>query len=95
MIRIQTVDSGGQEPLLPATDGRRCSTEPLFDGAEGCTLGQHQDEPGAEDISSGQRQGLSDAAQFQLLIFTEHDATAGHTQLDVIRTSNVYSATDQ
>jgi hypothetical protein len=22
MIRIQTVDSGGQEPLLPATDGR-------------------------------------------------------------------------
>jgi hypothetical protein len=86
--------SGGREPLLPAPDARRCGTEPLLNGAVGCTLGQHQDEPGAEDISCGQRAGLSDAAEFQLLIFAEHDATAGHTESDVIRTGDVHSATD-
>jgi hypothetical protein len=55
--------------------------------------GQHQDEPGAEDISGGQRAGLGNTAEFQLLVFAEHHTIDGHTCLDVSRTSNVYSAT--
>ena len=56
-------------------------------------LGQHQDQPGAEDISSGQRAGLGDTAEFELLAVGENYGIAGHILLDVSRSSNVYSAT--
>jgi hypothetical protein len=54
---------------------------------------QHQDEPGAENISGGQRTGLRNTAEFDLLDFAKHHGIDGHICLDVSRTSNVYSAT--
>ena len=70
-----------------------CGPQLLLDAAERRALAQHQDQPGAEDISGRQRPGLSDVAEFQLLVFAEHKITAGHTWLDVIRASNLFSAT--
>ena len=93
MTRIQAVNPRGKEALLPAADGRRRGPQPLLDRTERHSLGQHQDEPAAEDISGGQRAGLGNTAEFQLLVFAEHHGIDGHTCLDVSRISNVYSAT--
>lgn len=92
-MRIQTVEARGEEALLPADDGRSRGPKSQLDGAEGRPFGQHQDKPGPKYVSSGQRTGLRDATEFQLLVFTEHDVVAGHTHLDVNKGSNVYSAT--
>jgi hypothetical protein len=93
MTPVQAVNPRGKEALLPAVDGRRRGPQPLLDSAERRSLGQHQDEPGAEDISGGERAGLGNTAEFRLLVFAEQHTIDGHTCLDVSRTSNVYSAT--
>src|SRR6266576_3852387 len=91
VIRIEAVDSGGEKALLPPVDGRCRRPQPLLDGTEASALGQQQDEPGAEYVSSRQRAGLGNPAEFELLVAAEHNVTAGHAQLDVFGTSNVYS----
>ena len=90
---IQAVDPGSNEALLPAADGRCRGPQPLLDRTERRSLGQHQDQTGAKDISGGQRTGLGNTAEFQSLVFAEQDGIGGHTCLDANRTSNVYSAT--
>ena len=82
-----------KEALLPPADRRRRGPQPLLDRIERRSLGQHQNQPGAEDISGGQRAGLGTTAEFQLLVFAEHHGICRHTCLDVNKTSNVYSAT--
>ena len=93
MTRIQAIHTRSKEALLPPADRRRRGPQPLLDRIERRSLGQHQNQPGAEDISGGQRAGLGTTAEFQLLVFAEHHGIDGHTCLDVSRTSNVYSAT--
>ena len=46
-----------------------------------------------KNIPGGQGTGLRNAAKFQMLIFTEDYLMAIHANLDVNRTSNVYSPT--
>jgi hypothetical protein len=68
MIGVEAIEAGGQKALLPANDRRCGGLEPLFDRIEGGPFGQHQEQLGAKHISGGQRTGLGDAAEFQLLI---------------------------
>jgi hypothetical protein len=93
MIGIQTVDPRSKETLLPAAYRRCRSSQPLLDRAERHTFGQHENQPGTEDISCRKRTRLGDAAEFKLLGFTEYHGIIGHTCLDADRASNVYSAT--
>ena len=93
MAGIQSVDAGSEEPLLPADDGRSGGPQPPLNGAERGTLGQHQDQTGAEDISGRQRTRLGDAAELALLTLGENYGIAGHTPLDVSGPTNVISAT--
>jgi hypothetical protein len=44
---------------LPADDGRRTGLQPAFDGVEGSSFGQHQDELGAKDVDRWQGTRLS------------------------------------
>jgi hypothetical protein len=92
MSRVQPVQSCGQETLLPAADGRSCPSQPLPDRTVRSALGQHQDQSGSEDIARRQGTGLSDTAEFDLLLFGKHDGVADHISLDVNADSNVYSA---
>jgi hypothetical protein len=62
----------------------------LRSSSERGACSQHQDEPGAENISGGQRRGLRNTAGFDLLGFAKHQGIDGHICLDVSRTSNVY-----
>jgi hypothetical protein len=62
--------------------GRCRRPQPLLDGTEASAPGQQQDEPGAEYVSSRQRAGLGNPAEFELLVSAEHNVTAGHAQLD-------------
>jgi hypothetical protein len=79
MTGIQTIHSGSEEALFPSADGRRCCPQPLLDGVERGVLGQHQDQPGAEDISGRQRAGLGDAAEFPLLAVGKNYRIPDHT----------------
>lgn len=85
MSGIQTIDVRSKKSLLPADDRRIRRPQPLPDGAEGGDLGQHQDEPGAEDISGGQGSRLGYSAEFLSLFFAEHRRIDGHTSLDAGR----------
>jgi hypothetical protein len=93
LIGIQTVDPRSKETLLPAAYRLCRSSQPLLDRAERHTFGQHENQPGTEDISCRKRTRLGDAAEFKLLGFTEYHGIIGHTCLDADRASNVYSAT--
>ncbi len=67
-----------------------------LDGTVPGAIGQHQDQPGAKDISSRQSAGLGDAAEFQTLVFGEDYAITGHIGCDAsLDTSNVYSGKGQ
>jgi hypothetical protein len=48
---------------------------------------------GTEDISGRKRTGLRNAMEFFLLSTDENNGIAGHTQLEVSDTTNVFSAT--
>ena len=77
MIGIQTIEPGFEKTLLPADDGRRTGLQPPFDGVEGSSFGQHQDQLGAKDVTRWQGARLSNAVQFQTLIAGKGDFTAG------------------
>ena len=94
VCRVQSLQSCGQETLLPAADGRSRGSQAMLDRAVGCPFCQHQDQPGAKDIARRQRTGLSDAAEFQLLFFGKQNGVADHISLDVTAAANVYLATD-
>lgn len=83
MAGIKPVQTRSKKSLLPADDRRSRRPQSLLDDAERSALSQHQDQPGAEDISSGQRAGLGDTAEFELLAVGENDGIAGHILLDV------------
>jgi hypothetical protein len=55
MVGFQPVDAGSEKPLFPATDRRSGRSKPLLDGAVPTTLSEHQDQPGAENITCRQR----------------------------------------
>lgn len=93
MTGIQSIDARGKEPLLQSDDRRSHRCQSALDGAECSALGQHQDEPGAEDIAGGQGSGLGNTAEFLLLTFAEHPRIDRYNCLDASRISNVYSAT--
>jgi len=93
MAGIESIHARGEETLLPADDGRGGRPQTPLNGAERGSLGQHQDQPGTEDIASGKRAGLGDGAEFFLLHIGENDGIAGHTGLDVCDNTNVFSAT--
>ena len=67
MIRVQPVEAIGQEPLLPAHDGRSGGLKSSLDRAEGESFGQHKNQLGAEDIAGRKRTGLSDSGKFVAL----------------------------
>ena len=54
MMGIEAIQTGCQEPLLPTNDRRSCGLQPLLDRAKGRTVGQHQDQLGAEHVSCRQ-----------------------------------------
>ena len=66
---VQSVQSMRQKALLPAADRWSCRSQPLLDRAVRGALGQHQNQPGAEDIAGRQGPGLSDTAELKLLFF--------------------------
>ena len=83
MIGIEPLESALEEALLPANDGRGARQQPTFDGAEGSSFGQQQDQLGAKDVAGRQRTGLSNAAEFQTLVRGEGDfAVCRHTNLE-------------
>jgi hypothetical protein len=92
-MSIQSIHAGIKEARLPAADGRRRSPKLPLDGVERCTLSQHQNQPGAKHISSGQRTRLGDAAQFHTLLFAQQHIIGWHECFDANSTSNVYSET--
>ena len=53
MIGIEPIESGLEEALFPADDGGSTGLQHTLDGVEGGSLGQHQDELGAKDVSAG------------------------------------------
>ena len=83
MTRIQAVHPRGKEALLPADDGRGTRLQSPLDGVEGSSLGQHQDELGAKNVTRRQGTRLSNAAKFYTLVRGEGDfATCRHTNLE-------------
>ena len=90
---IESVHARSEETLLPADDGRSGRPQPALNGAERGTLGQHQDQTGAEDVSGRQGTGLGDAAELAPLTLGENYRIGGHTPLDASGPTNVISAT--
>jgi len=83
MIGIEPIESGLKEALLPADDGRGTRLQSALDGVEGSSLGQHQDELGAKNVTRRQGTRLSNAAKFYTLVRGEGDfATCRHTNLE-------------
>jgi len=80
MIGIESVEPEPKEALFPANDGRSTGLQPTLDGAEGRLFGQHQDEPGAKDVSGRERTRLRNAVKFCALAGGKRDFVAGrHT----------------
>ena len=83
MISIEPIDAGFEEALLPADDRRSAGLQPTFDGVEGSSFGQRQNEPGAKDVTRRQRTRLRNAAEFGMLVIGKRDsAVCRHTNLD-------------
>src|SRR5713101_8337317 len=83
MVGVESIQSGLQEALLPANDGRSTGVQPVFDGVEGGMFSQHEDQLGTEDVPGWQGTRLGNAAEFQLLLLGEPDFVAwGHTNLE-------------
>src|ERR1700678_2974836 len=92
MARVQSIDSGSKKTLAPPADGWRCRTHLLLDRAEPRSLGQHQDESGAEDISGWQRAGLGSTIEFEVLGLAEHHGIDGHACFEGRTSGRVCSA---
>ena len=75
---IQTVDPRGKEALLPRLMVGAIVPILCLMVFERSAFSQHQDEPGAENISGGQRTGLRNTAEFDLLGFAKHHGIDGH-----------------
>ena len=85
MVGVDTIQSRLQEALLPANDGWSTGLQPAFDGVEGCTFGQQEDQLGTEDVPGWQGTRLGNAAEFQLLLLSEPDFVAcGYINLEAI-----------
>lgn len=91
-MRVQTVEAGCRKARFPAADRGRCGPQSLFNDAEGRPR-PASSQAWLERHIQRARAGLSDAAEFHLLRSAGYDVVDGHSQLDVIKASNVYSAT--
>src|SRR4051812_40224310 len=93
MVRVESLQANFQKSLLPTCDGGRRRLEAFLDDRERESIGQHQNEFGAEYEARWQGSRLSDILQFPAVLLRETNWFGARHKQKTHPCSKGYSAT--